>query len=54
MYKNLANNLFKKLVLLRSVRYAVTYPAVTVKNYCFTQCSVLINVISNTRFGSVT
>jgi hypothetical protein len=40
------------LVLLLSVRYAVACHAITVTNYRFTWCSVLINVVFNACFGS--
>jgi hypothetical protein len=49
----MANNLLKKLVLLLSVLYAVACHAITVTNYCFTWCSVVIKAILNTCFGSI-
>jgi hypothetical protein len=42
----------KKLVLLLLVLYAVTCQVITVKNYHFTWCSVVKNVIFNTCFSS--
>jgi hypothetical protein len=44
----LANILLEKFVLLLLVRYAVAYYAVAVTHYCFTLCSVVINVTFNT------
>jgi hypothetical protein len=52
-FKKLANSLLRKLVLLLSVQYAVACHAITVTNYCFTWCSVVINVIRNICFGSI-
>jgi hypothetical protein len=45
--KKEANNLLEKTVLLLTVQYAVTCHAITVINYHFTWCSVMINMISN-------
>jgi hypothetical protein len=43
----------KKLVLLLLVRYVVTHHVITVTNYHFTWCSVVMNVIFNTCVGSI-
>jgi len=45
--------MFKTLVLILSVRYMVAYHAITVTNYHFKWSSVVINVMFNTRFGSI-
>jgi hypothetical protein len=46
--KKLANSLLEKLVLLLSVWYAVACHSITVTNYRFTWCTVVINVMFNT------
>jgi hypothetical protein len=46
--KKKANNLLEKLVWLLSVRYAVACHAITVTNYHFTWCTLVLNVIFNT------
>jgi hypothetical protein len=42
---NKANNLFKKLLLFLSVQNLVACHAITLTNYRFKWCSVVINVI---------
>jgi hypothetical protein len=43
--KEKMNNLWKKLVLLLLLLYAVTCHTITVTNYHFTLCSIVKNVI---------
>jgi hypothetical protein len=47
-FLKLANSLLEKLLLLLLVRYAITRRAIRVKNYHFTWCSVVINLMFNT------
>jgi hypothetical protein len=49
----LAKHLLRQLVLLLSVRYTVACNTITVANYHLMWCSVVINMIFNTCFGSV-
>jgi hypothetical protein len=53
LLKKLASSLLKELVLLLLLKYAVTCRAITVKNYHFIWCTVVINVIFNPCFGSI-
>jgi hypothetical protein len=53
IFLKLANSLLKELVLLLSVRYAVTCDAFTLTNYKFTWCSEVISIIFNSCFGSI-
>jgi hypothetical protein len=45
--KEKANNVLEKLVLLQSVWYAITCHIISITNYHFTWCSVVINVMFN-------
>jgi hypothetical protein len=47
--KKIANNLLEKIVLLISVLNAIACDAITVKNYHFMWCSLVINVMFNTQ-----
>jgi hypothetical protein len=51
--KTFTNSLLKKLVLLLLVWYAVSCHTITVTNYHFMWCSIVINVIFSTCFGSI-
>jgi hypothetical protein len=48
--KNLcySDNFLEKLVLFLSMQYAIAYHAITVTNYHFMWCGVMINVMFNT------
>jgi hypothetical protein len=45
--KKKANSLLEKLVFLLLVSYAIACHAITVTNWHFTQCSVVINLMFN-------
>jgi hypothetical protein len=45
--KKLGNTLLEKLLFLLSLRYAIACHAITVTNYRFTWCNVVINVMFN-------
>jgi hypothetical protein len=51
--KKLVKNSLKKLTLLLLVLYVVVCHAITVTNYYYIWCSVMINEIFSTCFGSI-
>jgi hypothetical protein len=49
----IGNSLFKKIILLLLVWYAVTRHAITFRNYLFMWWSAVVKVMFNTCFSSV-
>jgi len=45
----LVNSLLEKLVLLLLIQYSIARHAITVTNYYFMWCSVVINVINTVK-----